>query len=338
MSVNKGDDMMSDATEQHRLRWKCETELATLRAEVEGVRHPIYNLMRVIARSAIAKPGFIHDDTLHDWAQELEDVDNILTAALDAAPAPGDTPQAYTCQTCWSYVHKTCKGMSSEYDVSKCWEPYWPDAPVPVGIAAADVVVFRDKLEAWASKISYYSPSGKTIFDIIADLTALIDAAGEQVPSVPLSVVEPLYQAAKYLCDQPNDIPADKFWKDLQAAVNGVRPHRTAPPAASEPVCETCEDKHAITCDDYRECINPEKCAWGKVCKDGVFPCPDCATAPRTPTILEQRITQWLEDIKLEADYNEYGPVRWKDLLYIVERWWLERRPAPQAEGNKERK
>lgn len=49
------------------------------------------------------------------------------------------------------------------------------------------------------------------------------------------------------------------------------------PVATGKPVCQTCGGTKVITCDDY-PCTNPEKCAWGEVCKDGKFPCPDCGS------------------------------------------------------------
>ena len=142
-------------------------------------------------------------------------------ALSDAAPAGDGEPQAYTCQTCWSYVHKTCKGMSSEYDVSKCWEPHWPDAPASVGIDPAAVAAFRDKLEAWANKISYHSPSGKTIFDIIADLIALL--AADTVPMVPLSVVEAMADEAQSMAnDYVKDSCPQRTYSSAAAILNGL--------------------------------------------------------------------------------------------------------------------
>ena len=212
--------------------------LRALHAAVRGVQHPIYDLMRVIARTAIAKPQFIHDDTLHDWAQELEDVDNILTAALDAAPATGENKRL--CIKCGKYPAETaqtycefCMGISPP--------------PAPVGIAAADVV-----------KVLKLAETDRDLYK------------GRK------NTMLPKHHSYGYVSGH------------LDANIGEVNRLRALINAAGEQVCETCEDKHTITCDDYRECINPEKCAWGKVCKDGVFPCPDCATAPRTPTT-EQR-------------------------------------------------
>ncbi len=156
------------------------------------------------------------------WRAACSHYSGRLTAALDAALAQQDAAPLlrFSRRDAWVSLFDRIEKLEFEQDLTieeirdVLWQSYadaLADVPPRPGLVSADVAKVRDALvkdadrylELFEKRYAEREDASNWMQAHADDLTALIAAAGDPVPSVPVSLVEPLIKHVELMLDYP---------------------------------------------------------------------------------------------------------------------------------------